>query len=53
MVPFTVGVCLDTYLVGRMILDDARIALVAAVGMLGVLTGLWFVLPAVCRLKSC
>jgi hypothetical protein len=53
MVPFTIGVCLDTYLVGRIILEDARIALLTAAGMLVVLTGLWFVLPAVCRAKSC
>jgi uncharacterized membrane protein len=51
MVPFTVGVCLDTYLVGKMILEDSRIALAAAIGMLFVLTGLWFVLPAVAKVK--
>jgi hypothetical protein len=45
MVPFTVGVCLDTYLVGIMILRDGTLALATAVGMLIVLTGLWFGLP--------
>lgn len=47
MVPFTVGVCLDTYLVGVMILRDGTVALAAAVAMLVVLTGLWFGLPLV------
>ena len=51
MIPFTTGVSLDTYLVGKLILRDATAALVAAGGMLAVLTGLWFVLPAVCRLQ--
>jgi hypothetical protein len=51
MVPFTAGVCLDTYLVGKIILDDAKVALAAAGGMLAVLTGLWFVLPAVARVR--
>jgi hypothetical protein len=45
MVPFTAGVCLDTYLVGRLILRDSAPALLAAGSMLIVLTGLWFVLP--------
>jgi hypothetical protein len=45
MMPFTVGVCLDTYLVGIMILRDGTLALAAAVGMLIVLSGLWFGLP--------
>ena len=51
MIPFTVGVCLETYLVGKIILHDARMSLAAAVGMLVVLAGLWFALPAVCRLR--
>jgi hypothetical protein len=49
MIPFIIGVCLDTYLVGRMILGDTTSALLAAVGMLIVLIGLWFVLPVVAR----
>lgn len=51
MIPFTAGVCLDTYLVGKIIMRDAIASLVAAGGVLLVLTGLWFVLPAVCRPK--
>lgn len=45
MVPFTAGVCLDTYLVGRLVLRDSAPALLAAGSVLIVLTGLWFVLP--------
>jgi Family of unknown function (DUF6328) len=47
MVPFTAGVCLDTYLIGRMILQHAGFALLAAAAMLLVLAALWFVLPLV------
>ena len=49
MVPFTVGVCLETYLVGKIILEEVLPAAVAAGAMLVVLTGLWFVLPALAR----
>jgi len=49
MIPFVIGVCLDTYLVGKMILKDTPSALLAAKGMLIVLIGLWFVLPVVAR----
>jgi hypothetical protein len=49
MIPFIIGVCLDTYLVGRMILRDTTSALLTALGMLVVLIGLWFVLPVVAR----
>lgn len=47
MVPFTIGVCLDTYLLGRIILNDTMLASASALGMLIVLTGLWFGLPLV------
>jgi hypothetical protein len=50
MIPFIAGVCLDTYLVGRIILRTPLPAAVAAGAMLLVLTGLWFVLPTVGRL---
>jgi len=49
MIPFTLGVCLDTYLVGRIILQDGGASLAAAIAMLVVLTGLWFGLPILCR----
>jgi hypothetical protein len=45
MIPFTVGMCLDTYLIGRLITHDPTLGLVAAGGMLLVLTSLWFLLP--------
>src|SRR4029078_13638603 len=32
MIPFVIGVCLDTYLVGKMILKDTPSALLAAIG---------------------
>ncbi len=49
MIPFTLGVCLDTYLVGKIILGEMVPAAVSAGAMLVVLTGLWFVLPALAR----
>jgi hypothetical protein len=46
MLPFIAGVCLDTYLVGRLIIGGNRLpALLAALGLCAVLTGLWFVWP--------
>jgi hypothetical protein len=46
MPPFIVGICLDAYLVGLLVLSD-RIAGVIAAGILFiVLTGLWFAMPA-------
>ena len=47
MIPFIAGMCLDTYLIGRLITHDDTLGLVAAAGMLLTLSGLWFVLPAV------
>ena len=47
MIPFIAGMCLDTYLIGRLITHDSTLGLVAAAGMLLTLSGLWFVLPAV------
>jgi hypothetical protein len=49
MVPFMVGICLDTYLIGKLILKDMVPALVAGLGMFLVLAGLWFVLPVAAR----
>ena len=44
MLPFIAGVCLDTYLLGRLIIGGARLpALLATLGLCVVLTGLWFV----------
>ncbi|MGE5150050.1 MAG: DUF6328 family protein, partial [Rhodospirillaceae bacterium] len=49
MVPFMIGICLDTYLIGRIILNGTVPALVAGAGMFVVLAGLWFVLPVAAR----
>jgi hypothetical protein len=49
MAPFLIGICLDTYLIGRMILNDVVPALVAGLGMFVVLAGLWFVLPVAAK----
>lgn len=49
MIPFTMGVGLETYLVGKIILGEVLPAAVVAGAMLVVLTGLWFALPALAR----
>jgi len=49
MIPFTAGVGLETYLVGKIILGEALAAALVAGATLIVLTALWFVLPALAR----
>jgi hypothetical protein len=49
MLPFIGGMCLDTYLIGRLITHEPRVGLAAAIGMFCVLAGLWFGVPAVAR----
>ena len=47
MVPFIAGMCLDTYLIGRLITHESTLGLAAAAGLFCVLVGLWFVVPAI------
>jgi hypothetical protein len=47
MIPFTAGMCLDTYLIGQLIIPGGMLGLVAAGGMLLTLSALWFALPFV------
>ena len=49
MVPFIAGICLDTYLLGKMILKETAPAILAAGAALVVFVGLWFVLPQLAR----
>ena len=49
MIPFTFGLCLDTYIIGRLITRDDTLGLLTAGVMFLVLSGLWFVLPFVFR----
>jgi hypothetical protein len=49
MVPFVAGICLDTYLLGKMILKETGPAILAAGVALVVFVGLWFVLPQLAR----
>jgi uncharacterized membrane-anchored protein len=49
MIPLIAGICLDTYLIARLILAQ-RLAAAAVAGAVAlVLASLWFVLPAFCR----
>ena len=53
MLPLIAGVCLDTYLISRLILKDQGSAVIVAAGTALLLAGLWYGLPAFCRrLKS-
>jgi len=49
MLPLIAGVCLDTYLIARLILKEQGLAVTVAVVAALVLAGLWYGLPAVCR----
>jgi hypothetical protein len=49
MLPLIAGVCLDTYLISRLILDAPRMAMAIAGGVAVMLAGLWYALPAVYR----
>ena len=49
MVPFMICNCLDTYLIGRIILNETVPALAAGLGMFVVLAGRWFALPVAAR----
>ena len=49
MLPLIAGVCLDTYLIARLILDGKPAASVIAAGTATMLAGLWYGVPAFCR----
>jgi len=49
MLPLIAGLCLDTYLIARLILADRTAAALVAGGMALVLASLWYVLPALGR----
>ena len=51
MVPLTVGLCLDVYVVARVIVDTRGVAAAIAVGLLGVFIVFWFVLPRLARFR--
>jgi Family of unknown function (DUF6328) len=53
MVPLISGICLDTYLIARLILAERMGAVSVAGGVAIMLASLWYALPALCRrLKS-
>jgi hypothetical protein len=52
MLPLIAGLCLDTYLIARLILANGTGAALVAGGVALVLASLWFVLPAFCRRHS-
>lgn len=49
MLPLIAGICLDTYLIARLILQDQDLAMIVAAVTALLLAGLWYGLPAFCR----
>jgi hypothetical protein len=45
MVPLMLGLCLEMYLLGRLIVGNVALSMVVAGGLLATFAGLWFVLP--------
>jgi uncharacterized membrane-anchored protein len=52
MIPLIAGICLDTYLIARLILAERLLAAAVAGVVALVLASLWFVLPAFCRRRK-
>jgi hypothetical protein len=49
MLPLIAGVCLDTYLIARLVLNEREPAMIIAAGTALLLVCLWYGLPALCR----
>jgi hypothetical protein len=49
MIPLIVGICLDTFLIARLILAERLAAAAVAGAVAAVLASLWFAFPALCR----
>ena len=49
LVPLIAAFASDTYLIARIILEDRTMAVVIAAIVAVVLTGLWYVMPTICR----
>lgn len=49
MVPLSLGICTDVYLVSHMVLKQTALALAIAGGLMGVLVLFWLVFPALWR----
>jgi len=49
MAPLTAGLCLDVYVVARVILDERGVAAIIAAALLGVFVVFWLLLPRLAR----
>lgn len=49
MVPLTAGICLDVYVVARVIVGTSQVAAIIALLLLGVFIAFWLVLPRLAR----
>jgi len=52
MAPLAIGICLDVYVVARVIVGSARIAAMIAASLLGVFLAFWLLLPRAVRRRS-
>jgi hypothetical protein len=52
MVPLAVGLCLDIYLVARVIVGTRSVAVTVAMFLLAVFVVLWLLLPRLSRTRS-
>jgi hypothetical protein len=51
MPPLCVAICMDSYLIAKIILNDGLIPLLLSAGLLGFFVVLWFVLPRLRKLN--
>ena len=49
MVPLTIGICIEVYLLGHLVIGDVRYSLLLAGALFAVFIGLWFVFPCLMR----
>src|SRR6266540_3518893 len=49
LAPLALGICLDVYLVARVIVGTRRVAAIVAASLLGVFIVCWLLLPRLCR----
>lgn len=45
MFPLLLGIALDFYLIARVILDNTTLSLILATALVGIFSGMWFLLP--------
>jgi hypothetical protein len=52
MIPLAIGICLDVYIVARVIVDSRGVAGIVAASLLGIFIVFWLLLPRAVRRAS-